>query len=43
MEYESTGEQDSSNSKWSNFYSVNSLSVCGIGGEFQKAEFKLSG
>ena len=43
MEYESTGEQDSSNSKSSNFYSVNSRSVCGIGGEFQKAEFKLSG
>ena len=33
MEYESTGEQDSSNSKSSNFYSANSLSVCGIGGE----------
>ena len=33
MKYESTGEQNSSNSKSSNFYSVNSLSACGIGGE----------
>ena len=42
MEYESTGEQDSSNLKSSNFYSVNCLSVCGIDGELQEAEFKLS-
>ena len=33
MKYESTREQNSSNSKSSNFDSVNSLSVCGIGGE----------
>ena len=43
MEYESTWEQDSSNSKSINFNSDNSLSVCGIGGELQEAEFKLSG
>ena len=43
MEYQSTGEQNSSNSKSSNFYSFNSLSNCGIGGELQEAEFKLSG
>ena len=42
MEYESTGEKDSSNLKSSNFYSVNCLSVCGIDGELQEAEFKLS-
>ena len=33
MKYESTGEQNSINWKSSNVYSVNSLSVCGIGGE----------
>ena len=33
MKYETTREQNSSISKSSNFYSINSLSVCGIGGE----------